>query len=64
MSVDWCVSTVWIAAQEYQEKKRKEMEAQAARAKEEARIQAEQMRKELQGWKNEPRMNTVDPSDR
>ncbi|KAL2217009.1 hypothetical protein M432DRAFT_468162 [Thermoascus aurantiacus ATCC 26904] len=48
---EWSKSdkSIWIAAQEYQEKKRKEMEAQAARAKEEARIQAEQMRKELQG---------------
>lgn len=43
--------TVWIAAQEYQDKKRAEMEARTARASEEARIQAEEMRKELQGGK-------------
>ncbi|KAL1999256.1 hypothetical protein VTN02DRAFT_4811 [Thermoascus thermophilus] len=50
---EWSKSdkSIWIAAQEHQDKKRAEMEARTARASEEARIQAEEMRKELQGGK-------------
>jgi hypothetical protein len=45
------VVSVWYAAQEEQDRKRAELEAQRARAKEESRIQREEMRKELLGEK-------------
>ncbi|GAD91617.1 conserved hypothetical protein [Paecilomyces variotii No. 5] len=41
----------WVAAQEDADRKRAEMEARTVRDKEEARIQREEMRKELQGGK-------------
>lgn len=42
---------VWFAAQEEQDRKRAQLEAQRAQAKEESRIQREEMRKELLGEK-------------
>lgn len=42
---------VWVSAQEDADRKRAEMEARTVRAKEEARIQKEEMRKELLGEK-------------
>lgn len=45
------VVLVWFAAQEQQEMKHAEMEAQRARAKDEARVQREEMRKEMLGEK-------------
>lgn len=42
---------VWYAAQEEQEAKRAQMEAQRLRAKEESSIQREEMRKEMLGEK-------------
>lgn len=42
---------VWYAAAEEQEAKRAQIEAQRARAKEEARVQREEMRKEMLGEK-------------
>ncbi|PKY02333.1 hypothetical protein P168DRAFT_292406 [Aspergillus campestris IBT 28561] len=43
--------SIWYAAQEQQEQKRSEVEAQRSSAKEEARTQREEMRKELLGDK-------------
>ncbi|KAL1863639.1 Assembly factor cbp4 [Paecilomyces lecythidis] len=50
---EWSKSdkSIWVAAQEDADRKRAEMEARTVRAKEEARIQREEMRKELQGGK-------------
>lgn len=42
---------VWFAAQEEQEAKRAQVEAQRARAKVESRVQREEMRKEVLGEK-------------
>lgn len=42
---------VWLAAQDQADEKRAAIEARTARAKEEARIQREEMRKELLGEK-------------
>ncbi|OJJ43033.1 hypothetical protein ASPZODRAFT_169626 [Penicilliopsis zonata CBS 506.65] len=43
--------SIWLAAQEQEEQKRVQVEAQRAQAKDEARIQREEMRKELLGGK-------------
>ncbi|RHZ55781.1 assembly factor cbp4 [Aspergillus turcosus] len=43
--------SIWLAAQEQQEQKRAELESQRSQAKEEARLQREEMRKELLGEK-------------
>ncbi|KAJ5683591.1 Assembly factor cbp4 [Penicillium macrosclerotiorum] len=50
---EWSKSdkSIWFAAQEEQDKKRAQMEAQRAQAKEESRIQREEMRKEILGDK-------------
>ncbi|KAJ5092489.1 hypothetical protein NUU61_007359 [Penicillium alfredii] len=50
---EWSKSdkSIWFAAQEQQEMKRAEMEAQRARAKDEVRVQREEMRKEMLGEK-------------
>lgn len=45
------MSLVWYAAQEQQEQKRSEAEALRNQAKDEARAQREEMRKELLGGK-------------
>lgn len=42
---------VWFAAQEEQDRKHAQLEAQRAQAKEESRIQREEMRKEMLGEK-------------
>ncbi|KAN0067145.1 Cbp4 [Elaphomyces granulatus] len=50
---EWSKSdkSIWLAAKEYQEKKRAEAETQPARANEEEKAQREQMRREMQGGK-------------
>ncbi|KKK21838.1 hypothetical protein P175DRAFT_0442815 [Aspergillus ochraceoroseus IBT 24754] len=50
---EWSKSdkSIWFAAQEYEEKQRAEMEAQRSQVKEDAKIQREEMRKELLGGK-------------
>ncbi|KAJ9210812.1 hypothetical protein DTO166G4_7583 [Paecilomyces variotii] len=50
---EWSKSdkSIWVSAQEDADRKRAEMEARTVRAKEEARIQKEEMRKELLGEK-------------
>ncbi|KAF3392479.1 Assembly factor cbp4 [Penicillium rolfsii] len=50
---EWSKSdkSIWYAAQEEQDRKRAQLEAQRAQAKEQSRIQREEMRKELLGEK-------------
>lgn len=50
---EWSKSdkSIWFAAQEMEEKQRAQKETQLNKAKEEARIQKEEMRKELLGEK-------------
>lgn len=49
-AISLCI-LVWFAAQEELDKKRAVVEAQRAKAKEESRVQKEEMRKELLGEK-------------
>ncbi|KAA8643386.1 hypothetical protein EYZ11_003412 [Aspergillus tanneri] len=43
--------SIWFAAQEQEKQKRSELEAQRSQAKDEAKVQREEMRKELLGDK-------------